>query len=144
MTTVYKPKFGWGFMVPIVVVFGGSLFMMVYASEWIGFGFIALIGIYLLFAFLTTKYKLDGERLTVTGAGGFSLKIPIGKIRKIEETRSPLAAPAYAFDRLEILYNKYDSILIAPKNKQDFIVHLKTLNPEIEVKLKEKNPNNNS
>ncbi|MFC3199468.1 PH domain-containing protein [Parapedobacter deserti] len=52
---------------------------------------------------------------------------------QIEETRTLISAPAPSLDRLEIFYNKFDSIVISPKDKQGFIADLLKLNPEIEV-----------
>lgn len=54
-------------------------------------------------------------------------------IRKIEETRNPISAPAPSLNRLEIFYNRFDSIVISPKDKPEFIANLIKLNPEIEV-----------
>jgi len=59
-------------------------------------------------------------------------------IRKIEETNNPLSAPALSIDRLEIHFNKFDSLLISPKNKKDFIADLQQINPEINYIPKKK------
>jgi hypothetical protein len=49
-----------------------------------------------------------------------------------------LSAPATSFDRLEILYNSFDTVIISPKDKSGFITHMKTINPSIEVDEKRK------
>lgn len=49
------------------------------------------------------------------------------------ETKSPLSSPATSLDRLEIMYNKNESIIISPKDRTGFINELKTINPGIEV-----------
>ena len=46
------------------------------------------------------------------------------------------SAPANSFDRIEIIYNKFDSIIISPENKQQFIESLLVINPDIKVKYK--------
>jgi hypothetical protein len=137
MTTVYKPKFGILVIISLGIVLIGCFLAMLYDDEWI-LGLIVTtlaIGI-LLIGFFTTSYKIDENGLTIINGGRAGKTISIKSIRKIEETYNPLAAPAYTIKRLEIWYGKYDSILIAPRKKKDFIVHLTKLNPDIEVKLR--------
>lgn len=43
-----------------------------------------------------------------------------------------LSSPALSLDRLEVFYNKFDSVIISPQNKEDFIVALQNINPAIE------------
>ncbi|MNG32447.1 hypothetical protein D3C84_1184630 [compost metagenome] len=65
-----------------------------------------------------------------------SQNIGIKTILKISETYNPLSSPAGSIDRLEIVYNKFDSILISPKDKKAFIEDLKIINPTIEVNFR--------
>lgn len=84
------------------------------------------------------KYVIDGPVLRIK-IGFSSLKpVAIKDIRRIEETSSVLASPAASLDRLEIVYNQYDSVIISPKNKLAFISDIKSVNPDIEVQLKSK------
>lgn len=62
--------------------------------------------------------------------------IDILSIKKIEETRSILSSPAASLDRLEITYNKFDSIIISPQLKQQFISDLINFNKDIKVKYR--------
>lgn len=68
-------------------------------------------------------------------------KIDINTVRKVSETNNPISAPAASFDRLEIVYNQYDSILISPKDKSGFIDHITRVNPQIEVRHKTRDKN---
>lgn len=68
----------------------------------------------------------------------FNKYIDIKTIKKITETNNPLSSPATSLDRLEITYGKFDSILILPKQKIEFINDIKSLNPNVEIKLKNK------
>ena len=61
--------------------------------------------------------------------------IDIKSIRKIIETYNPLSSPAASIDRLEIFYNKFDSILISPKDKKE-------IGPG-QTKKEKKKPHNN-
>ena len=85
------------------------------------------------------RYVIDDEYLLIRTKFFPSQKVTLQDIRKIEESNSILAAPAFSFDRLEIIYNKYDSILVSPENKEQFIADLLNVNPEIEIKYKKKN-----
>ncbi|MGB5271042.1 MAG: PH domain-containing protein, partial [Eudoraea sp.] len=56
----------------------------------------------------------------------------------VSETNSIISAPAASFDRLEIIYNQHNSILISPRDKTEFIEHIKRINPQIEILYKSK------
>ena len=79
---------------------------------------------------ITLKYKIDGEMLSI-----WRTKIDIKTIRKVYATRNPLSSPALSINRIAIVYNKYDEVLISPKDRADFIDELLKVNPNIEVKL---------
>jgi len=84
--------------------------------------------------FLATHYLIDGKALIVHAGPLYkNRKIDIASIRKITKTRTFISAPAPSLDRLEIFYNKFDSIVISPKDKTAFIMDLLKLNPAIEV-----------
>ena len=62
----------------------------------------------------------------------------ISRITKITETNNPKGAPAASLDRLAISFDNYESVVISPKLKHDFIDHLIKINPKITVNLKSK------
>lgn len=114
-------------------------------KSWIGIISLFALCSFILLCGLVLRYEIDGTNLTIRGGFVRYQKIPVQTVQKIVETNNPLSAPAFSLDRIEIFYNKFDSVLISPKDKKGFIVHLKKLNPEIEVKLKEqKKPKNNN
>lgn len=84
--------------------------------------------------YFQTYYEIDAKQGTLYIQGGFLVreKIAIKNIRKITNSNSVLSAPALSIDCLEIHYNKYDSQLISPKNKKEFIAYIQELNPDIE------------
>jgi hypothetical protein len=86
--------------------------------------------------FINTYYVIDKESLKIKSGFLYNAIIDIHSIRKIEESNSPLSSPAASFDRLEIIYNKYDSILISPKDKHSFIQDILKINPSIEIKYR--------
>ena len=80
--------------------------------------------------FRTVKYKIDGQYLRI-----WTTKIDIHSIKKVYRTNNPLSSPALSLDRIAIVYNKYDEILISPKDRSAFIAELLSINPNIEVVL---------
>jgi len=97
--------------------------------------FIALI-VTLLFLWIWfgTFYQVNDEYFMYQ-SGPFRKKIPINRIVRINRNvRSWVGMrPALLFEYLQIRYNKYDDVFIAPKNEEGFIADLITLNPEITV-----------
>lgn len=90
---------------------------------------VGMFGLILLLLW-TIKYKIEDATLTV-----WLTKIEIKNIRKIYKTRNLLSSPALSIDRIAIVYNKYDEILISPKDKVQFVEDLLKINPDIEIKL---------
>lgn len=107
-------------------------------QEWLMAIISTISSAYFCLIFFTMRYVIDDEYLLIRTKFFPSQKVALQNIRKIEESNSILAAPAFSFDRLEILYNKYDSILVSPENKEQFIADLLNVNPEIEIKYKKK------
>lgn len=81
------------------------------------------------------RYIIDQEQLIIKTGFPYKVKIDIKTIRKIRKSNSILSSPAASFDRIEILYNKYDDILISPKDRAAFIADLLEINPNIEIIL---------
>lgn len=96
--------------------------------------FVVALG--LIYSFSRTYYQIDGNLLRIKGGFFYYKTININLIRRVSETNDLISAPALSIDRLEIMYNKYDSVLVSPKRKREFIEHLKKVNNAIEVRLK--------
>ncbi len=65
---------------------------------------------------------------------GYNKSIDINKITKIKSTSSFFSSPAGSvFGRIEISYNKFDKIIISPKDKIRFIDSIKLINNNIEI-----------
>lgn len=107
-------------------------------QEWLMAIISTISSAYFCLIFFTMRYVIDDEYLLIRTKFFPSQKVALQNIRKIEESNSILAAPAFSFDRLEIFYTKYDSILVSPENKEQFIADLLNVNPEIEIKYKKK------
>ena len=130
---IYKSKIGVGIALPIGIILSVVAGLMIYERVWPGLGIILLLGIFITHLFATTRYEIDEIDLKVKCGFFYNRIIPLSSITQVKETRNPISSPATSLDRLFIRYNKYDSIIISPKDKQAFIIHLKQINPSIEV-----------
>lgn len=147
----YKSRIGGIIIIPLVVL--GLLFLfflyhalhasplpvvgrLPYGRSWggvlsclAGFGFVLYIA-------LTTYYVVRDKVLSINCGFLINLTVDIRTIKKITETSNMLSSPALSLDRLEILYNTADTILVSPAQKAIFIHQLTTINPDIIVRLR--------
>lgn len=94
---------------------------------------LGLTGVVIFPIVLNTYYTITSSNLLKVKCGFLiNLSVPVESIRKIVPTKTILSAPALSFDRLEVFYNKFDSVVISPQNKADFIATLQNINPAIE------------
>lgn len=105
---------------------------------WGGIAFNIAIGSFIAYTFTNTTYIIEDKTLRIKCGFLYNKKIDIERIKRVEESRSPLSSPAPSLDRLEIIYNKFDSILISPKDKGGFIDEVLKINPSIEVRYSKK------
>ncbi|PEZ06220.1 hypothetical protein CN326_11610 [Bacillus sp. AFS018417] len=89
--------------------------------------------ILLVWSWFTTGYKINNELLIIQN-GPIKKRIRIKDIKKITQTKNPLASSALSIDRLEIIYDSnFGMALVSPKDKQKFASLLKSMNPQIKV-----------
>jgi hypothetical protein len=93
---------------------------------------LGLTGVIVFPIVFNTCYTISNNILKVKSGFLLNRSIPIESINKIVPCHTILSAPALSFDRLEVFYNKYDSVVISPENKDDFIADLQNINPAIE------------
>lgn len=118
------------------IVLGGIALQMVFDKFWYGLGLIAIPILFIVDMFTKTYYVLTERELIIKCGFAFKKVLQINDIRKISETSDLISSPALSIDRLEIFFNKFDSVLISPKEKYEFIEALKRFKPDIEVQLK--------
>jgi hypothetical protein len=135
---VYKSRISPVLIIPIIIIIGGLSVVYIVDQIWVGLAINLLVAGFIAPVFLMTHYTITGNNLNVRCGFFYNTDVDISAIRLIVETNSVLSAPALSLNRIEIFYNKYDSVVISPPHKMDFIAHLKSINNNIEVKLKEK------
>lgn len=129
---VYKTKIGWETVVILVVIIVPQIVLAFFNPVSV-YGLLVMAGVVILIAitFSKTYYSIEGENLTVKSGIFYNKTINIKSIRRIVETRNPLSSPAASLDRLEVFYNKYDAVIISPREKAAFVAHLQQIKPEI-------------
>lgn len=131
--STYRSKPGWQFILPLAIILGGFGFIVIYHKVWFGLALILILASLITHMVVTTCYQIGDRVLRIKSGFLLNKTIGIESIRKITETKSPLRPAAVSPDRIEILYNKNDSIIISPKDKNGFIRELKMINPGIGV-----------
>ena len=130
---IFKSKIDW--WLGLILVY--PIFLSITAilkGEWIGFlGLVGVVGLIFILS-KTTQYIINENQLIVKSTWIVNERIDISKITKIEKSNSILSSPALSLDRLLVRYNKYDEVLISPKEKIEFINELLKINPAIEIK----------
>lgn len=136
---VYRSQISIPILIALGILIGGICVLELIDGAWGGLIINLLVVVFITYIYTNTYYTIASNQLLVRCGFIINITIDIAKIRSIAETNSILSAPALSLDRLEIFYNTYDSVVISPSNKAEFIQALKSINNGIAVKLKEKN-----
>ncbi|PGO34166.1 hypothetical protein CN984_02530 [Bacillus cereus] len=118
---------------PIFLVVIGACLAPIFAGRdyFLLFFTIPLV-ILFVWSWFSTKYIVGEKEITIR-SGLVKKRIRIRDIKRISDTKNPIAAYALSFDRLEIVYDSYKIEIISPKDKAQFIQLVKSKNPHIEI-----------
>ena len=127
-------KFGW----EILLLVYGIFFWMIYLNfSEPKAGSSILISLYFIFVTVCIfgiRYRIDDQTLKIRNGFFGTTKIDINKIERLEKTWNAISSPAPSvFGRVEI-YFENNSIVISPKNFDEFKTELLKVNPNIVVK----------
>jgi len=142
MIKKYSSKVSYGLLTFVFLVFYAPLIPILINEELNGkliglIGFLSLVFAFVAHLFLKTQYTIDNNKLKIK-CGLFTYKpIEIDEIKEISKTKSIMSSPAPSFDRIEIKYGKFDTIIISPKDKIDLAKELTLINPKIRNTLTE-------
>ncbi|RYZ92138.1 MAG: hypothetical protein EOP47_30655 [Sphingobacteriaceae bacterium] len=133
-STVYKSKIGFIAFIPVIFIVG-----IAFAIGYIdhkplqGALFLGLGGLF-IFSFFNTSYTITPGHLLKVKCGVFvNVSIDINAIKRISTTKTMVNCYGLSLDKIELHYNKFDSVVISPKNKNEFIAQLKSINPAVET-----------
>lgn len=130
-------RFKTAYSITLILVVAIPLFAVLIINllipSWFGFAFILATVVLFSYTSMQTYYDIDEKnQLLIVRCGKLASKtIKIVSIHKVVDSNSPVKAPAMSFKRLEIRFNKYDSILLSPKDKLGFVKALQVINPDI-------------
>jgi hypothetical protein len=133
MKTKYSSSISMVLVAIIALVFGVIIVLMVIDQAWLGVGVMVFTALFLGQMFFNTSYTLEGSNLHIKCGLLYNRTIEVASIRKISKSDSILASPAASFDRISIAFNKFDEVLISPKEKHQLITALLAINPNIAV-----------
>jgi hypothetical protein len=136
---VFKSAIGRSFLVTVVLALALGP-VLVAISVWQGhtsasalpglFLFMAFPAILIYVLYRATEYRITDTALEVRG-GIVNATVPLSEIRTVRATRSIMSAPAFSFDRMEIGYDGYNSVIISPDDKAAFIAALERRAPRV-------------
>jgi hypothetical protein len=133
---IYYSKVSYTLLIVVFIVFFGPLIPN-YIDE--GFNsnmFLMTLALIILFGFvlhmfLNTTYKIEKGKLYIK-CGFFNYNpVNIGEMKKVSKSSNIISSPAASFDRIEIIYGKFDELIISPKYKTKFVEDLQKINPGI-------------
>ncbi len=128
-------------MIFLTLLFGGIIVFMTYqrkpieAIVSVGGIFLLVYGLFLYLNF-STEYTITETGILKVKCGFLYHKhFDINKIKSVARTGNLISSPAPSLDRIELIYGKFDVIVISPKDKNGFAGELTKVNPKIENKL---------
>ncbi len=134
MRKTFKSKIGLAILIPIAFLLMTIEILMIINGIWLSAIIVGLVILFITYLYLDTSYKFtDDNKLKIKSGFLINKSIDIHSIKTVKQTRDPLASPALSLDRLEIYYNKYDKVIISPKEKSEFVNQLKQINANINV-----------
>lgn len=127
-------KIGWELVIPILLIIAVSNFSAIKSESWKALIAPVLILGFVLIVIFGIRYRIDSQKLYIQNSIFGTTKINIDEISRIEKTWNPLSSPAPSiFGRVQIYYTN-GSIIISPKNYEEFKNELLKINPNITVK----------
>ncbi|MDE6648554.1 MAG: PH domain-containing protein [Muribaculaceae bacterium] len=117
----------------MTIAFIGSIYLC-YESSWVLIIDIASMGICLIMIYdmlLHTDYTINGEKLHIRCGFLFQMDIHISKITEITHKSTILSSPALSAKRIGLKYGRTNWVYVSPKEQEEFIATLKSVNPEI-------------
>jgi hypothetical protein len=83
-------------------------------------------------------YEIRDQHLAVKAFGFNFITLNIIEIRSVKRSYNPLSSPASSLKRILVNTSKLN-VLISPVREKEFLAHLTTINPNIEIEVSDKN-----
>lgn len=132
----YNSKISYWLFVPILCLFTALIIAAIIDKSWPMLIIMIFVTGLIVNLLVSTYYVIENHKLTIVCGFIFNQEIDIEHIRKIEKTNSPISSPALSIKhRIEIFYGKYDSVIISPERRVEFIKTLTLINKNISTNL---------
>lgn len=138
MDKVYKSKVANWYVwlcVGMTLAFIGSIYLC-YTSTLVLLINVVFMGICLLMMYdilLHTDYTINGEKLHIRCGFLFRMELPISRITAITYKSTILSSPALSVKRIGLKYGKKNWVYVSPKNQEEFVSALQSINPKIDI-----------
>ena len=137
----YKSKISYGLLLFIFILFFGIILSMLFTNEeiegvFVTSGILLLTLAFIFYIFFSIKYSIDNGVIKIRCGVIFKKDLSINKIKTISKTSSLISSPAASFDRIELKYDKFNSVIISPESQRDFVDELIAINPNIVNEIK--------
>ena len=134
MKTVYKSKVDKGLLIAIIAIVLLSYLPLLFEFSWIAHALLVVTAALNSHPVCKKNDTKDNGTQHIKCGIFMSSSFPIDRITKISKTNSCLSAPDLSMDRIEIRFADKKTLVLSPKQRQAFIDHLRSLNPDIVVK----------
>ena len=135
MKKVYKSKIGFEIIIPILIILAFGFKNIINEPRVAPIILLIFVLAFITYMLTSIKYTVENQNLNIKAGFLINQNINIMNIESIKKSKNILSSPVASLDRIEIIENNKNSILISPKNKIEFIEELKKINPQIDVKL---------
>lgn len=109
----------------MMVALGSGLYELIYRTpsfpEFLAALFLSVfLPLFILWMWLTTYYVINENHLVIR-FDPFKKMVPLESIKSVKKTMNPISSPALSLKRIEIVYDQYNTVLISPIDRDEFI-----------------------
>jgi len=127
---------GYNFLIKLLLAAILILVLIITSGHWIAF--LITFGLWLSISsyWFGIGYYLNEKWLLIQFGIFYRRKISIHSIHSIWKSTRLIKVPTSSFRKLKIHFND-DTIIILPASEKNFLDHIKILNPDIQIELKD-------
>ena len=127
---------GYNFLIKLLLTAILILVLIITSGHWVAFLITFLLWLSINSYWFGTGYYLNEKWLLIQFGIFYRRRISINSIHSIWKSTKLIKVPTSSFRKLKIHFND-DAIIILPASEKSFLDHIKILNPNIQIKLKD-------
>ena len=128
----FKSRIGAAFYIPIGFLFIMLGFAAVTEPSWALIGITGFMAVMVSPMAFRTYYTVSDDLIRIR-CGFYKQTVALQSVRKLSASRDIISAPALSLDRIEIMYHKFDTVLVSPEDQAGFVSCILQINPDIEI-----------